>query len=154
MNKMKITLRQMKLIDIGQTMDLNKRCLSENYPRTYWIDTFQKGKTHSFVAVFAKLIVGYIFCNEDTIVSFAVDEKYRNKKIGKQLMHLCLNTFTTNVTLHVRVTNDIAINLYKSLGFVEKETLHEYYKNPLEDAYTMTREPTVDKYPTTMLIKC
>lgn len=151
---MKIIIRLMKLIDVGQMMELNKKCLPENYPRNYWIDTYQKGKTHSFVAVFANLVIGYVFCDENTIISFAVDEKFRNKKIGKQLMHHCLNTFTTNVTLHVRVTNDIAINLYKSLGFIEKETLIEYYANPKADAFTMTRAPMDCKYDTIKNIKC
>lgn len=153
LKKMKIILRPMKLIDVGQMMTLNQQCLSENYPRTYWIDTYQKAKNHSFVAVFAKLIIGYVFCNSDTIISVAVSEKYRSKKIGRQLMNLSLNTFDVPVTLHVRVSNDIAIKLYESLGFITNTALPEYYKNPLEDAYTMIRTSN-DKLATITMIKC
>lgn len=147
---MKIILRPMKLIDIGQMMDLNQRSLPENYPRNFWIETYQKGKAHSYVAVFSKLIIGYVFCNENTIISVAIDEKYRNKGIGKQLMHLSLNTFNTTVNLHVRTTNKIAIHLYESLNFDINDKIHGYYGN--EDAYTMIRTSTI-KLPIITTIK-
>jgi ribosomal-protein-alanine N-acetyltransferase len=141
----------MTLIDVKQVKDLNERSLSENYPREFWIEIFHKGKTHSFVCVFANLIIGYIFCDEGTIISLAIDEKFRNKGLGKQLLYNCLNTYITPVGLHVRVTNEIALNLYKSLNFIEEERVIGYYHS--EDAYSMIRKPSNIKYDAKRVVK-
>lgn len=139
---MKLIIRPMTFIDINQVMEVNQNSLPENYPKEYWILKFHEGKTHSFVATMASMIIGYIFCDNNTIISFAISEKYRGKGIGKHLIQNCLNTFQNPVTLHVRITNEPALKLYKSFGFIEKELLNEYYTNPVDDAYLMEWTPT------------
>lgn len=153
----KIIIRSMKMSDISQAKDLNEASLAENYPREYWLEMFNLGKNHSFVAIFAKLVVGYALCNENSLVSFAVDEKYRGKGVGKALLFNCLNTFSSKaklstlstlstlnkgkpiVSLNVRVGNEVAIKLYKSVGFKVTGELVDYYRNPTENAYSMER---------------
>ena len=44
-----------------------------------------------------------------------------------------------NITLEVRVSNVVAINLYKSVGFNIVATRKKYYENG-EDAYLMLKE--------------
>ena len=44
-----------------------------------------------------------------------------------------------NITLEVRVSNKVAINLYKSCGFNVVATRKRYYENG-EDAYLMLKE--------------
>ena len=44
-----------------------------------------------------------------------------------------------NITLEVRVSNTVAINLYKSCGFEIAATRKRYYENG-EDAYLMLKE--------------
>ncbi len=149
---MKILIRQMKLLDIKQVMELNQKILPENYPREFWIENFYKGKTHSLVVIYAGLIIGYVFCDENAIISLAIDEQFRNKGLGKQLLYNCLNTYTTAIKLHVRVTNEIALKLYKSLGFIEEERIIEYYRNPVEDAFSMIRKPNGIKYNTKRIL--
>ena len=115
----KIFIRSTKFLDISQIKKINEASLQENYPKSYWDEKFHEGKTHSFVAICLNQIIGYIFCADSNIMSFAIIEQYRNKGIGKQLMHCCLNTFDIAVTLHVRISNENAIKLYRSAGFVE-----------------------------------
>ena len=43
------------------------------------------------------------------------------------------------VTLEVRASNIVAINLYKRLGFKEQGMRKAYYSNPTEDAILMTK---------------
>ena len=143
---MKIIIRPTKFLDINQMMELNQRALPENYNREFWSQKFYEGKTHSFVATWATLVIGYIFCDETTIISFAIDEKFRGKGLGKQLLYCCLNTYNKPVRLHVRVSNEIALKLYRSVGFVEEEKMSEYYSNPTEGAYQMIRKLTNIKY--------
>lgn len=154
--KIKVVIRPMKLSDVTQTKALNERCLAENYYREYWMEMYHKGKEHSFVAVFANLIIGYIFCSEDSVISFAVEEKYRGKHIGKQLMMNALNTFNNankSVNLHARVSNENALGLYQNMGFGTKKIEPGYYINPPEDACLMTREPKKNNYTITKVLK-
>lgn len=144
---MKILIRPMKFLDIGAVMQINVRCLPENYPIEFWKENFQIGKHHCFVAEISKVVIGYIFCNEDTIISFAIDQMYRGKGIGRHLMSHCLNTFNKPVKLNVRVTNEYALKLYRSFNFEVSKTIKDYYLNPVEDCYTMLFTPNGQKYP-------
>lgn len=143
---MKILIRPTKLTDIAQMMTLNQNSLPENYDKEFWMQKFHVCKSHSFVALVSGDIIGYIFADNDSIISFAVDSKYRGKGIGKQLLHHCLNTFTNSVKLHVRVSNEPALKLYSLLGFKETETIKNYYVSPVEDSYVMEWKPTAIKY--------
>jgi len=147
----KILIRFMKLTDIKQTKVLNEQTLPENYPLQFWAEVYPTGKAHSVVAVYGGEIIGYVFCNEDSILSFAVNENYRRRGIGKVILSACLSTFSKQkVSLNVRVGNVPALKLYKVLGFViEKEEIG-YYGNgdlsrgplkPVENAYHMSYTP-------------
>jgi [ribosomal protein S18]-alanine N-acetyltransferase len=147
---MKIVIRPTRLLDINQMMEVNQSCLPEHYCKDFWIQKFYEGKEHCFVVIGAGGVIGYALCDVDTIISFAILEKYRGKGIGKQLMYHCLNTYVTPVKLHVRVNNQPALHLYRSVGFTDKETITHYYNDPVEDAYVMEcpkheRFETVDK---------
>ncbi len=143
---MKIVIRPTKYHDISQMIDINRASLPENYRVEVWKMKFYEGKNHSFVAIGAGSVIGYILCDEESIISFATAEKYRDKGIGRQLLHHCLNTYKTPIKLHVRTSNEPALKLYRSLDFIEKETIKDYYDSPVEDAYAMEWIPTCHKY--------
>ena len=71
-----------------------------------------------------------------------VDDKCRNQGIGTKLMaylvSLAINYKVINVTLEVRVSNDVAINLYKKFGFREVALRKSYYGN--EDGILMEKQ--------------
>lgn len=143
---MKILIRPTKFMDINNIMSINLICLPENYPKDLWIDIFNIGKEHCFVAEVSKTIIGYIFCNQETIISFAINPEFQNKGIGKQLLSHCLNTFTTHVNLNVRISNEKAINIYKKFDFDVKDIIKDYYINPNEDCIVMKRLFSSTKY--------
>lgn len=142
----KIIIRNAKFMDLKCMDAVNKKNLTENYSMDYWIETFNinGGKKHSFVACFANEIIGYILANDTTIISFAINEPFRKFGIGKQLLSHCINTFQCDILLHVRKTNDIARNLYKSFDFVDNNLIEGYYIN--EDAYEMIHKYNKKKY--------
>lgn len=142
----KVVIRPAKYGDIQSMMRVNVTNLPENYNLNFWINTYceSEGKLHSFVATYASDVIGYIFCDTNSIISFAIDEPYRRGGIGKQLLHHSLNTFKTPVHLHVRVDNDAALRLYKSIGFVEKTVIKQYYSET-DDAFELEWHPKPTK---------
>lgn len=91
------------------------------------------------------LIVAYAGCwvlaNEGHITNVAVDPDYQGQGLGRRLM----NELTSRVkalgvdsmTLEVRPSNTVAINLYTSLGFRSVGQRPKYYTNPVEAADIM-----------------
>ena len=91
------------------------------------------------------LIVAYAGCwvlaNEGHITNVAVDPDYQGQGLGRRLM----NELTSRVkalgvdsmTLEVRPSNTVAINLYTSQGFRRVGQRPKYYTNPVEAAEIM-----------------
>ena len=75
------------------------------------------------------------------IDNISVLEEYRNKGIGTKLMaylvSMAINLRVVNITLEVRVSNDIARNLYKKFGFREVALRKYYYGD--EDGILMEK---------------
>lgn len=68
--------------------------------------------------------------------------EYRNKSIGTKLMTYlvseAINLRVINITLEVRVSNEIARNLYKKFGFREVALRKYYYGD--EDGILMEKQ--------------
>ncbi|MDH5807157.1 MAG: ribosomal protein S18-alanine N-acetyltransferase [Candidatus Methanomethylicaceae archaeon] len=67
------------------------------------------------------------------IISIAIDKDYRGKGFGKKLLKETIDNLikmgVKKIRIEVRESNEIAINLYKKFGFIEKEKIKEYYPN-------------------------
>ena len=93
-------------------------------------------------------IIGYagawIILEESHITNIAVLEEWRGRGIGKQLTQSLLqylsNLGACYATLEVRVSNEPAQNLYRSLGFVSVGKRKRYYEDNGEDAFLMVCE--------------
>jgi ribosomal-protein-alanine N-acetyltransferase len=134
---MKIVIKQIKLNDLNGVIEINEKCLPENYPKSFWVDKYYEGKSTSYVACNGGVIVGYILCDTNSIISFAIDDKYRNIGIGRNLLLNCLNSVSGNIKLYCRSNNIRALALYKKLNFNIFDELSGYYNNPIDDAYIM-----------------
>lgn len=69
-----------------------------------------------------------------------VDEKYRNKGIGTQLLDYFIQNIVKgeqDVFLEVAVNNEVAINFYKKFGFEVINVRKKYYQGV--DAFIMKR---------------
>ncbi len=80
--------------------------------------------------------------NEGHVVSIAVDPEFRGLGIGKALMRELERRFlgydVSLIKLEVSVKNQVAINLYKSLGFKVVSRAPNYYPDG-SDAYLMLK---------------
>lgn len=84
----------------------------------------------------------YIMFEQAQISKIAIAKKYRGLKLSKLLMLEAIKRITLasceNITLEVRVSNVIAINLYQSMGFKTINVRKKYYQDG-EDAYLMIK---------------
>ncbi len=91
-------------------------------------------------------VIGYLeyslIYDRMEIDNFLVLDDYRNKGIGTKLLSylvsLAINFRVVNITLEVRVSNEIAINLYKKFGFREVALRKYYYGD--EDGILMEKQ--------------
>ena len=69
--------------------------------------------------------------NEGDIFLIAVKEKYRNKGLGYKILNYCIQNAKREgikkFSLHVSANNEIAIKLYKKLGFEIIQIIDNYY---------------------------
>lgn len=154
-----ITIKKASAIDLQKINEVNRKCLSENYPMDSWKDLFDVAIIHT--AVVNNEIVGYVVAidadnlrtNEETnsliekynretveIVSIAVLESHRNKKIGDSLLKSILTTISSKymVVLNVRESNKHAQHVYLKNGFqIHDQKQIDYCENPVENALLM-----------------
>ena len=80
---------------------------------------------------------------EYEIHTVGVDPAYQRYGIGRAMMDRLLQFAGDDATvfLEVRTDNDPALELYRSLGFVNVGLRKRYYRMSGADAYTMRRDP-------------
>jgi len=137
-------IREFKRQDIKRVLEIENRSFKDPYPPKILIDIFNLGAGF-LVAQEDNSIVGYIifwirFEDEGHIISIAVDDEYRRKSVGSQLVETALKIFkrynVNIIKLEVRVSNGGAIKFYHEIGFNKKEILKKYYED-YEDAVLM-----------------
>ena len=83
----------------------------------------------------------HVILDEGHITNVAVRSAERGKGIGRmlmrELMQYAANLGVRYMTLEVRVSNQAAIALYRSLGFIQVSVRKKYYEDNGEDAWLM-----------------
>lgn len=85
------------------------------------------GKIEEDTECFTKFTYGYIMI-------ICVMENYRKRGIGKKLMEMLENKIKEKsqinyIYLHVRKSNNSAINLYQSIGYENHREVYNYYNS-------------------------
>lgn len=137
----------MTLDDIDQVLLIEQEAFDTPWTR----DAFEHEMTinlysHYLVAeTEEKEIIGYcgmwVVMDESHITNVAVAERMRGNKIGEGLMREAIRVVTEQnvvlMTLEVRVSNDVAKNLYHKLNFQDGGIRKNYYTDTGEDALVM-----------------
>ncbi len=80
----------------------------------------------------------HIVADEMSITNIAVSPRYRRQNVARMLLHDAIMTAKeknlSRITLEVRVSNEAAIALYESMGFVKDGIRPRFYAHPTEDA--------------------
>ncbi len=148
-------LRSFRREDLEEVMTINRTCLPENYSSYFFLEIHEKLPTGFLVAENDGKLVGYVMCRleyggshfkrfglakKGHVVSIAVLPEYRRQGIGSALMkEVMLNLQRQGANecfLEVRVSNEHALELYRSLGFAQVDRLPSYYLDG-EDAYVL-----------------
>lgn len=91
--------------------------------------------------------VSWIVGSELHIGNLAVAKAHRAKGYGEAILIWLLDEAEKRglkmITLEVRMSNQIAQNLYRKHGFFEIAIRRNYYRNPREDALVMLKD--IDK---------
>jgi len=126
-------------------MQLIQKDLSEPYS-IYTYRYFIHNWPHlCFLAMDGETCVGAIVCKLDLhkkmvrrgyIAMLAVDEKYRKRQIGSNLVVKAIQAMTSDdadeIVLETEITNSSALRLYENLGFVRDKRLFRYYLNGVD----------------------
>ncbi len=143
-----VTVRQMEITDLEQVVPIEESNFSIPWTANGFF-TFLLREDALFLVAEDETgeILGYcgsiISLDEADITNVCVREDRRKKGIGKMLVErLITETKKAGVAawhLEVRESNEGAIRLYESLGFVQDGLRKGYYEEPKEDAVLMSR---------------
>ena len=152
-NEPEILIRRMRLEDVDAVTEIERATFARPWSRESFRQEMERNKAARYlVALRDGRIVGYagawIILDESHITNIAVAEEERGKGIGRRLtealMQYISNLGAAYATLEVRVSNERAQHLYKSLGFVSVGKRKRYYEDNGEDAYLMVCEHMPD----------
>lgn len=141
-----VRFRKMTVADVEQVYEIET--LSFTLPWTK--DAFfheMIGNEHAYyvVAETDEGIVGYcgmwLVMDEAHVTNIAIHPDQRGKKMGEGLMQAAIDAAKANgavlMTLEARVSNTVAQNLYRKLGFKNGGIRKRYYTDNYEDAIVM-----------------
>ena len=144
-------IRKMQPEDVKTIAELEKVCFSDPWSENSIASELNNRLSYWLVAEVDDKIAGYVgsqsVLDGADMMNLAVAPEYRRKGIGQALVTALTDYLQQNgiiaLLLEVRVSNDPAINLYRSLGFEPIGRRPNYYHHPREDALIMRKELTI-----------
>lgn len=144
------TVRAMGLDDLAHVLEIDQLSFPVPWPeRSYRYELTENPASNLLVAESnppVQRVVGFIGCwliaDEVHISTLAVHPSFRGLGIGRILLEETLDQSARRgaeiATLEVRVSNAVAVNLYRKLGFEIVGRRPGYYRDNGEDALLMT----------------
>ena len=139
-------VREMQLDELEGVMVIEKENFSVPWTEMGFFSFLLRDDTMFLVAEEEGEIIGYMgimmVLDEGEITNVSVSKYARRRGIGRALVGEMIRRMKKRgiVTLHleVRKSNDAAIALYSSFGFVKDGERKMYYEEPVEDAVLMS----------------
>jgi ribosomal-protein-alanine N-acetyltransferase len=143
-----LRIRLFKPSDIEAIMEIEEHSFkADAFSRGTFLNLYSKFPDLFIVAEKNKHIRGYMitgyFNHGAHIISIAVESSYRQKGIGKALVHFTFEELKSRevkaIDLDVRVTNENGLMFWKLLGFLPLRVIHGFYEDG-EDALRMRKQ--------------
>ncbi|MGI6689510.1 MAG: ribosomal protein S18-alanine N-acetyltransferase [Christensenellales bacterium] len=140
-----VSLRRMTALDVDRVHLIACETFSSPWPRSsFMYEVTENPVARYLVAEEEGQVIGFagvhLVLDEGQITNIAVRAPHRGRGIGRRLvsalMQYAANLGARYLTLEVRQSNQTAIGLYESLGFICVFTRQRYYENG-EDALLM-----------------
>lgn len=134
--------------DLEAISELEESCFCKPFPLAVLYEDICVSKHPYFIAKLGGKIIGYggmyIVIDEAYILNICIAQEYRGNGYGKLLLKSMIDYAAKrgalSMTLEVRVSNAIALELYKDLGFTIEAVRPKYYEDTGEDAYIMWKQ--------------
>ncbi|MCL6457375.1 MAG: ribosomal protein S18-alanine N-acetyltransferase [Gorillibacterium sp.] len=143
---MALTFRRMSLDDIDDICAIEKEAFTTPWSAgAFYNELTNNHFAHYMVMQCGLDVAGYaglwLILDEAHITNIAVRKQYRGMKLGHRLVSELMKTASfmgaARITLEVRVSNNIAQNLYRKMGFIDSGVRKGYYTDNNEDALIM-----------------
>ena len=149
-------IRRMRLWDVDAVCAIENATFAMPWSRESFLQELERNVAARYlVAEKDGRVIGYagawIILDESHITNIAITPEERGQGVGRKLtealMQYLSNLGAVYATLEVRVSNERAQHLYKSLGFVSVGKRKRYYEDNGEDAWLMVCENMPDADP-------
>ena len=148
---MTVVLRHLELRDLNAIEQIERASYPTPWSRSMFAGELAKPSSISLGAFDEGSgdLIGYLVISRYVdawhVMNVAVAPEHRRRGIARTLLdrlfELTASDERRGYTLEVRVSNDGAIKLYESLGFVARGMRRGYYTDNREDALIMWRDP-------------
>lgn len=148
---MSLIIREMKEADVETVSKIEEECFSMPWKPDDFREMIERDNMTYVVAELDGIIIGGagIRCivGDGEITNVAILPAYRGNGYSKPMLEELIfygkKLGCRAFTLEVRVSNEPAIRLYKSLGFEESGIRPGFYEHPREDALIMWKTESV-----------
>ncbi len=140
-----LQIDDMRKEDLEQVSTMEAACFSMPWSKKSFEENLNRSDAVYVVARDGDKVLGYcgayVILNEADINQVAVEPLHRKKGVGGKMLAVLLEKLrkagADAVTLEVRKSNEAAIALYESMGFVTEGIRKKFYEKPVEDALIM-----------------
>lgn len=140
-----LQIDDMRKEDLEQVSAMEAACFSMPWSKKSFEENLNRSDAVYVVARDGDKVLGYcgayVILNEADINQVAVEPLHRKKGVGGKMLAALLEKLgkagADAVTLEVRKSNEAAIALYESMGFVTEGIRKNFYEKPVEDALIM-----------------
>lgn len=140
-----LQIDDMRKEDLEQVSTMEAACFSMPWSKKSFEENLNRSDAIYVVARDGDKVLGYcgayVILNEADINQVAVEPLHRKKGVGGKMLAALLDKLgkagADAVTLEVRKSNEAAIALYESMGFVTEGIRKNFYEKPVEDALIM-----------------
>jgi ribosomal-protein-alanine N-acetyltransferase len=144
-----VDLRRLRPADLDAIEEIERRSYVTPWSRSMFASELAKPTGICLGAFQGNDMLGYLivarYVDAWHVMNVAVDAQFRGRGIARamieELFELTGEDRERGYTLEVRVSNDAAIGLYRSLGFISTGVRRGYYTDNREDALIMWRHP-------------
>lgn len=139
-------IRFMAEDDIEEVMEVERDAFSVPWdPAVFHNELTSNQFAHYLVYEYEERVIGYcglwVVMDEAQITNIAIHSRFRGQKRGEKLLSFAMafakQLGAATLSLEVRVSNEVAQNLYRKLGFEPGGIRKNYYADNLEDALVM-----------------